>query len=181
MKKFISILLIAITLLGLTACQNGDPASTPAVPGTTTTAPSNNNNNNNNGEPKTLVLADTYNAIVANADMPEMMRVDEDMLLDLYGIKAEQYKQVEVYLCVNSLRADEIWLIEAVDADALAQLKQLAEFRLTAKDEESITYSPEQNAVVKKAHLATYGNYLVMIVTPNVDAVTAAFKAEAGV
>ena len=179
MKKIMSILLIAITLLSLTACQNGDPASTPAVPGTTTTAGS--GNNNNNGEPKTLVLADTYNAIIANADMPEMMRVDEDLLLDLYGIKAEQYKQVEVYLCVNSLRADEIWLIEAANTDALAQLKQLAENRLTAKDEESLTYSPEQNAVVKKAHLATYGNYLVMIVTPNVDAVTAAFKAEAGV
>ena len=179
MKKIMSILLIAITLLSLTACQNGDPASTPAVPGTTTTAGS--GNNNNNGEPKTLVLADTYNAIIANADMPEMMRVDEDLLMDLYGIKAEQYKQVEVYLCFNSLRADEIWLIEAANADALAQLKQLAENRLTAKDEESLTYSPEQNAVVKKAHLATYGNYLVMIVTPNVDAVTAAFKAEAGV
>lgn len=173
MKKIISILLIAITLLGLTACQSSDPASTPAVPGTTTTGGANG--------PKQLVLADTYKAIIANADMPEMMRVEEDMLLDLYGIKVEQYKQVEVYLCVNSLRADEIWLIEATDADALAQLKQLAENRLTAKYEESVTYSPEQNAIVKKAHLATYGNYLVMIVTPNVDTVTAAFKAEAGV
>ena len=119
--------------------------------------------------------------VFLDVEMPEMMRVEEDLLLDMYGIKAEQYKQVEVYLCVNSLRADEIWLIEAVSETALAELKALAEFRLTAKDEESVTYSPEQNAVVKKAHLATYGNYLVMIVSPEVEAITAAFKAEAGV
>jgi hypothetical protein len=167
MKKFISILLIAVTLLGLTACQgNETPASSTSTPP---------------AAPKDLVLSNVYTNITAQAEMPEMMRVDEEMLLDLYGIKAEQYKQVEVYLCVNSLRADEIWLIEAVDEAALAQLKTLAQNRLTAKDEESVTYSPEQNAVVKQAHLATYGNYLVMIVSPDVQTITAAFKTEAGV
>lgn len=177
MKKIISILLIAITLLSMAACQNPTPSSTPAQPTdpstpTTSAAPSG---------PKDLVLADTYTAITANANMPEMWRMEEDLLLDFCGIKVEQCKQVEVYLCGNSLRTDEIWLIEATDADALAQLKQMAENRLTAKDEESVTYSPEQNAIVKKAHLATYGNYLVMIVSPDVETITAAFKAEAGV
>jgi hypothetical protein len=167
MKKFISILLIAMTLLSLAACQSGDPATTAATGG--------------NKEPKELVLADTYTAITANANMPEMWKVDNDLLLDLYGIQAQQCKQLEVYQCVNSLRADEIWLIEAVSADALAELKQKAEARLTAKDEESITYDPDQNAIVKKAHLATYGNYLVMIVSPDVETITAAFKTEAGV
>ena len=167
MKKFISILLIAMTLLSLAACQSGDPATTAATGG--------------NKEPKELVLADTYTAITANANMPEMWKVDNDLLLDLYGIQAQQCKQLEVYQCVNSLRADEIWLIEAVSADALAELKQKAEARLTAKDEESITYDPEQNAIVKKAHLETYGNYLVMIVSPDVETITAAFKTEAGV
>jgi hypothetical protein len=167
MKKFISILLIAMTLLSLAACQSGDPATTAATGG--------------NKEPKELVLADTYTAITANANMPEMWKVDNDLLLDLYGIQAQQCKQLEVYQCVNSLRADEIWLIEAVSADALAELKQKAEARLTDKDEQSITYDPEQNAIVKKAHLATYGNYLVMIVSPDVETITAAFKTEAGV
>ena len=167
MKKFISILLIAMTLLSLAACQPGDPATTAA--------------NGGSKEPKELVLADTYTAITANANMPEMWKVDNDLLLDLYGIQAQQCKQLEVYQCVNSLRADEIWLIEAVSADALAELKQKAEARLAAKDEESITYDPEQNAIVKKAHLATYGNYLVMIVSPDVETITAAFKTEAGV
>ena len=61
------------------------------------------------------------------------------------------------------------------------KLKQMAQNRLTAKDEESVTYSPEQNAVVKKAVLETYGNYLVMIVSPDVETIAAAFRAELGV
>ena len=102
------------------------------------------------------------------------------MLLDLYGIKAEHYKQAQVYLCSNSLQADEIWLIEAADEAALATLKTLAQNRLQQKDDESLTYSPAQNAVVKKAHLATYGNYLVMIVSPDVDTIATAFRTAAG-
>ena len=169
MKKFISILLVVLTLLSLAACGTEQPS----VPGSTPSTPA---------APKQLNLADVFVAMTAKtSDMPEMMLVGEDMLLDLYGIKSEHYRQIQVYLCVNSLRADEIWLIEATDAEALAQLKTLAQNRLTAKDEESITYDPEQNAIVKQAHLETYGNYLVMIVSPEVQTLVAAFKAEAGV
>ena len=173
MKKIISILLIALTLLAMTACQTSDPATNPGTTPTTTAGKK---------EPKPLVLSDTYAAITANVTMPEMMLLDDaDTVLDLYGIHIEHTKQMQIWLCVNSLRADEIWLIEATDADALAQLKQMAQNRLTAKYEESVTYSPEQNAIVKKAHLETYGNYLVMIVSPDVDSLVDAFKTEAGV
>lgn len=175
MKKFLCVLLIAVTVLSLAACQGNENPTTTAPNGSQpagTTVPAG---------PKQLNLSETYTAITASVQMPDMMRIDEDMLLDLYGIKAGQYKQVEVYLCSNNLQADEIWLIEAVDAEALAALKTLAEARLQQKDDESVTYSPAQNAIVKKAHLATYGNYLVMIVSPDVETITAAFKTEAGV
>lgn len=165
MKQFMSILLVVFTLLSLCACQSNENP--------TTTAPA-------NKEPLQLDLAATYATITTGVQMPDMMYIEEDMLLDLYGIKAEHYKQAQVYLCSNSLQADEIWLIEAADEAALATLKTLAQNRLQQKDDESLTYSPAQNAVVKKAHLATYGNYLVMIVSPDVDTIATAFRTAAG-
>lgn len=172
MKKFVSILLVVMTLLTLVACEKDEnPATTGA---TVTTAPA-------TKEPQNLTLSDVYATMVNGVQMPEMLEIDSDMLLDLYGIKAEHYKQAQVYMCSNSLQADEIWLIEATDSAALATLKGLAEARLQQKDDESVTYSPEQNAIVKKAHLATYGNYLVMIVSPEVETLTAAFKTAAGI
>lgn len=168
MKKILCIALALLTLLSLAACQNNE---NPTATTTTAAKPQG---------PKELVLANTYVAMTKDVEMPEMLRIDADLMLDLFGIRAEQCKQVELYMCSNALQADEIWLIEAVDTEALQNLKGLAQARLQQKDDESVTYSPAQNAIVKKAHLETYGNYLVMIVSPEVEAITAAFKTEAG-
>ena len=62
------------------------------------------------------------------------------------------------------------------DAAALKELQSLAEGRLTRKGEESITYSPEQYAVVEKAEVITAGNYLAVLVSPDVDALADIFN-----
>ena len=97
-------------------------------------------------------------------------------MLNFCGIKAEQCKQVVVAVCSDGLRADEVWLIEAADEAALEALKGLADGRLTRKGEESITYSPEQYEVVKKAEVITAGNYLAVLVSPDVDALVKIFN-----
>lgn len=108
--------------------------------------------------------------------LPEMLPMDEAMMLNFCGIKAEQCKQVVVAVCSDGLRADEVWLIEAADEAALEALKGLADGRLTRKGEESITYSPEQYEVVKKAEVITAGNYLAVLVSPDVDALVKIFN-----
>ena len=110
------------------------------------------------------------------AVLPEMLPMDEAMMLNFCGIKAEQCKQVVVAVCSDGLRADEVWLIEAADEAALKELQSLADGRLTRKGEESITYSPEQYAVVKKAEVITAGNYLAVLVSPDVDALADIFN-----
>lgn len=101
---------------------------------------------------------------------PKMILLDDTMRLNLLGIVEEDCVQVITAVCSDGLRADEIWLIQAKDADALARIASLAEVRLNAKAEESITYSPEQYAVVQKAKMLTEGLYFVLLVSPNVDA-----------
>ena len=105
-------------------------------------------------------------------DMPEMVELDEGLRLDLYGIRSEDVKQVKVMICTDGLRADEFWLIEAVDEAAAQKLKGLAENRVKQKDAESITYSPEQNVIVKKSVVETVGRYVYFICSPDVEAMT---------
>ena len=92
------------------------------------------------------------------------------MMLNFCGIHAEDCAQAVVATCVDGLRTDELWLIEAADEAALENLKTLAETRLKQKGEESISYSPEQYAVVEKAQVIANGLYLAVIVSPDVDA-----------
>ena len=114
--------------------------------------------------------------------MPEMILIeDADMRLNLMGIQEGDCSQVVTAVCADGLRTDEIWLIEANDAEALARIQNAAQVRLHAKDEESISYSPEQNAVVKKAEMLTCGNYFALLVSPDVEAMAELFRTEAGI
>ena len=168
MKRILSFVFALMMVLSLAACgnngDNGSEGSTGSTAGV-----------------KELVMTDVYTAITSGVNMPEMMSVDSDMLLDLYGIKAEYCKQSVVYICVNSLRADEIWLLEATDAASMEALKGLVQSRLDQKDAESITYDPQQNAIVKAAQVIEVGNYRVMIVSPDAAAIAQAFRTQAGI
>ena len=127
-----------------------------------------------------LQMADVYDKLSAAAQIPEMLQLQESMMLDYCGIDAAKTKQAVVMICADSLRTDEIWLLEAVDEAAAKELADAANERLRKKGEESITYSPEQYAVVQKAQLIQAGNYVVLIVSPDVDTLAATFRQEAG-
>lgn len=143
MKRLIAFILTAACMLSLTACGGGESTA------------------------KEVDLNALYETILETT--PEMMLVEDNMRLNLLGIQEEDCAQVITAICADALRTDEIWLVEAVDADALERISAMAESRLGAKADESITYSPEQYAVVEKAEMVTEGLYFVLIVSPDVD------------
>ena len=154
MKKIYAIILAALMLLGMTACGGGE------------TAPA-----------KEMDMQQLYTAIQEAVQMPEMLTLDEGLMLDYCGIRSEQVKQAVVVICADSLRTDELWLLEAVDEAAAKSLAELANTRLRKKGEESITYSPEQYAVVEKAELLQLGNYVILLVSPDSAAMAQVVKA----
>ena len=107
--------------------------------------------------------------------LPAMLPMEGDMRLNMLGIKEEDCKQVHTYICGEGLRADEVWLIEAVDEAALERIEALAESRKTAKMDETSFYSPDQYAICEDGVIATEGLYLAFIVSPEADALEAAF------
>ena len=150
MKKILSLILLAAMLLTLTACGGKE-------------------------ESKSVDLNALYESY--GAYMPEMFVPDEDTLMNFLGIDTADCKQYVVMICADGMRTDEVWLIEAKDADALARLTELAENRLASKADETVSYAPDQYLVVEKAQLLTNGNYLALLVSPEVDAMKAGFEA----
>ena len=156
LKKFIASI-VALTLM-FTLCSCGAKEDT-NYNTTTTEAPSNVEVN----------LKTVYDNCAA--EMPEMIALDAEMMLSFCGINESDCKEVYISICADSLRADEIWIIEAKDADALDRISQLATARISAKADESITYSPEQYAIVQKAEVITSGNYFALVVSPDVSTI----------
>ena len=115
-------------------------------------------------ELKDVNMADLYTKLEG---LPEMLELDATMQLNLYGIRQEDVKESVVSVSSDGLLADEIWLIKAVDGEAAERIRTLADNRIKQKDAESITYSPEQNKVVKAAWVAVEGSYVFLICSPN--------------
>ena len=150
MKCGISLLLALVLMLGLTACGGGNE--------------------------KEVNMEELYHQVMEM--MPEMILIeDADMRLNLMGIQEDDCVQVVTAVCADGLRTDEVWFIEAKDTSALERIAAMAENRLFAKGEESITYSPEQYAIVQKAVTVTEGLYFALVVSPDVDALKATVEA----
>ena len=158
MKKLIA-LVLALSLLGLVGCGKSDSGEKPAAK---------------------LNMEELYTSLLETKDMTEMVRMNEGMMLNVCGIQAEDCVQAVVAVAGDGLLADEIWLIEAKDADTLSSIKTLSDNRLKQKGDESVTYSPEQYEVVKAAHVITESNYLIMLVSPNADTMEAAVRTALG-
>ena len=156
MKKITAFFLCALMLVALAAC-GGDSGNTAA-----------------------LDVNGAYTKLTEAATLPEMLELDAGLMLDYCGIKEADVTEAKVLICADSLRTDEIWLVQAKDAAAADTIAKLAEKRLTKKGEESITYSPEQYAVVEKAQLLRQGNFVALIVSPDVAPMADAFRQYAG-
>lgn len=109
--------------------------------------------------------------------LPEMFFMDEATMMDFLGIDVADCTQFKIAVCSEGMRSDEVWLIEAKDQTALANLRELAETRIQAKLDETVTYAPDQYVVVEKAQILENGLYLALFISPDVDSMKAGFEA----
>jgi len=121
-------------------------------------------------------LQEIYDKMAASTEMPEMMSVPDDMLMDYYGIDKNDCEELVVSICVNSLRADEVVLCRAKDADAAARIEQKLQARLKAKADEAEGYSPEQYAIIIECEVLADGNNVAMIVAPEAKGMVEIYK-----
>ena len=151
MKKVLSLMLSLLIVLSLAAC----------------------------GEKKEEAVSIDVNALYESYSeyMPDMFYPDEATMMNFLGISVEDCAQYKVAVCAEGMRADEVWLIEAKDEASLETLRELAEFRIESKREETVTYAPDQYVVVEKAELLINGKYLALLISPDVDALKEGFEA----
>lgn len=152
MKKVFTLILCALLLLGSAAC--GEAPSEAEAP---------------------VDLQALFTEM--SGKMPELIVLDETMMFNYFGLAPEYYTQALVATSADGLLTDELWLIEAADEESLEKIREMARMRLTAKAEESISYSPEQYAVVQKALCPESGLYIALIASPDVEDIAAIFTA----
>lgn len=162
MKKFFCIVMILSMLVVFCACGSGDT--------TTTTAPTNVN----------VDLKAVMTEIETSVTLPENMDdiTTTDLLLQYYGIKAEDVKQFAVKINGTGIQCDEIVMIEAVDADALARIKTSLQNRLDDVKNQMNNYLPDQYQIAAACKVETKGNYAVLFISSDADRMTEIFNSK---
>lgn len=143
MKKTISLILLLSMVLTLAACGSKEKAP--------------------------VDLQAVYDSVTDK--MPEMLPLDESMLLNFLGIDPADCAQAIVAICGDgSINADEIWLIRAKDKASLEKLTNLAHVRVDSQAEAYETYAPDQYAIVRQAEIFQSGLYLTLLIGPEAAA-----------
>ena len=120
-------------------------------------------------ETKAADMSEVYSRMTAAEGMPEMLVVPAEKAVTFFGIAQEDCAQAVTAICQDSLRADELWLVEAVDDAAAGRIAELAQARLDQKSSELKSYAPEQYEIVQSAKLIRDGRCVVLIVSPMAD------------
>ena len=107
----------------------------------------------------------------------EMLVLDAYDIADLYFIDYEDLKQVAAAVHTSGINCDEIIMIEAVDADAAAYIKDIMDARYESKLNETENYLPDEYAIIKQCSVIADGNYVAMIVAPNAADLVAIYNA----
>lgn len=154
MRKFIALMLIVTLSLMLCAC--GKKTEAPAPTAAPTAEPT-----------KAPVSADLAAAMAKFTFDGEMMELSVSDLLDFYGIESADVKQHAACIATTGIDCDEVVLIEAVSAEAAARVKTALDNRYQAKLNETATYLPAENAIIKTCSVTVNDNYVAMIVAPN--------------
>lgn len=120
------------------------------------------------------VMAEIEEKVSLNAD--EMQEITKDELNIYYGINTEDVKQVAAKINSTGIKADEIVMIEAVDADAAQRIKEKLDARYESKKSETISYLPDEYAVIEKCSVEMTGNYVTMLISPDAATMTEIFQ-----
>lgn len=172
MKKTILCLILALCFL-LSACASAPAAEEPATEQPAVETPAEREPAETPSEPAATIEAPVfkyiYEEMLAANVLPEMMEFPENMVLDFYGIEEADYDQAIFYQSYDSMLADEVVLISAVDDAAASRVEEMLNVRLDAKAEEAKGYSPEQFAIIEKCSVVRDGLYVALIVSPEKD------------
>ena len=110
-----------------------------------------------------------YDSISKSIDLPGMILLSGDRRFDLLGIDPTDCTQAVTAICGDSVRADEIWLIEAVDSDAGNRIFEMAQIRIEEKLQQLENYLPDQYEIVKNSTLLRENNTIALFISPDAD------------
>ena len=118
---------------------------------------------------------DVEQAVLAAADPAPMSPGDNQMIRRIYGLDPEAYEGILLYYPTSSMSVEEILLVKLASLDQQEEVRSVMEARVASQIDVFSGYGPEQVAMLEKAIVDVRGNYALLVVAEDPDAVRQAF------
>lgn len=126
---------------------------------------------------KDIPVTDILSAVEPIADIPNGIQIlDEDTILSMYDIDPEMVLDMGLLKAGNGANADEIMVVSVKDTADSDTIKEAYALRLTVLMDLFADYTPADVPKIENAQMVQKGNYLLLAVCSDADAVTAAFE-----
>lgn len=119
--------------------------------------------------PKEADLPGVMDAMKQKLTNTQMMDLSAEDLMPNYGIAGEDVRQFAARVDSTGTKGDEILLFEGANSDAAGRIEEKLNGRYRQKEIEMKDYLPEEYAVLKKCGVERSGNYVSLIVSPQVS------------
>lgn len=143
-KKITAILMVAIMILSFASCGGAGDS------GEKTEAP------------KTVDLVAIKNEMITQLNIESPIDLDNDKLLNQYGITAETVKSSGSFIVLTGIFPAEIVMIEAVDENAAKEIQGKLQTRLDDLKAQSQSYDAESYSIAQSCSVYINGNYVAM-------------------
>ncbi len=150
MKRIISVLLILMCFMCLFACGDKGEENTQTTEFV---------------EIASVNLADIKDSIIEECEMDSAMDIDVNMLLNLYGIEAQDVSESACFTTMDGVFPDEIIMIKASSSDALGRISEKLNARLESVLAQSKNYDAENYAIAQKCKVITKGDVIALFVS----------------
>lgn len=145
--------LVLCLLLAMTACSGGS-----------------------SGSGKTVDVKAAMEEIRSTYEFTDVMDVTDNMLMSTYGIEADDVKSYAGIVDASGIRAAEVMLVEAKDADSAERVRAALQTRLDNRRAQMKDYLPEVYATLEKSKVSVSGNYVALICDENQDKILSLYE-----
>lgn len=115
-------------------------------------------------------LSALYEQMIAGVELPSMIQMEEDYITNYYGIDLSTFEEYVFAAAEDALLAENIILLKLKDGEDNSSIVALLETMIKQKKFELESYLPEQYKIVEKSSVATSGNYVVLIISSQKEA-----------
>lgn len=105
-----------------------------------------------------------YDFILPKGSFPEMIKADDEIVSEVYGVDLQRISAHAVGTAENKLNADEIVIFELSDEGYADDLIRILNSRLDSLARAAENYNPSQYEMIKSAVVKEKGRFVFLII-----------------